>query len=843
MNIKYSPNLLHQQKAINAILSLFNGQQKQLDSFAIFDDEAVVDNRLNISEEQILLNLNSVQIANGLGLSQTLDSLDFSIEMETGTGKTYTYLKTILELYKNYGWKKFIIVVPSIAIKEGVLSSLDTMQEHFLQELKLQYNFFEYSSERLTELKHFIRDDELQIMVTTLDGFKRQNTIMQRDDLEQFSNSPLKSLAKTKPIIILDEPQNMESDLSKEAISALNPLFVLRYSATHRNLYNLIYSLSPKEALEFGLVKKVAVVGISEQKVASEAYVSVVSIERDKNKKLIAKLELIAEQKSNFVKKEFNVKVGDELCEKAKNKIYDGYAVSEINFTNQYITFENGEKLSLHETSGQVKREIQKEQIKEAIKKHFETTQQLKPLQIKPLCLFFVDRVSNFLASENGWMEPYFCEVFEELKHEYEEFKNKNAKDVYKYYFAKRTKGYIDELKNNESDRKAGKEAYELILKGKEQLMRLSEPVSFIFSHSALKEGWDNPNVFTIATLNDTNSDLKRRQIIGRGLRLCVDANGNRITIENINRLNVVANESFKSFSENLQEEYEKSGQVGGDVLDGSKTKQKATIKQDVLLSDNFKKLWALIKQKTQYCVTLEPEKFIPIVSQKINEMEFVGIKLRIEEGIVGEGVDEERQKSIDFVPHMPDIVGELTINTGLTRLTIIDILKEIDIERFLSDLDGFVKKATVILNDEKAMWLSNGVEYTKIDDCWLQENIFENEFEDYDLIEMKRSIYDMIKCDSKTEVKFAECSDARFGLVVKLPKRFYINTPLGKYSPDWAIVKNDNEKTCFVVETKAAEVDSELRGIEAGKIKCGIKHFQELGINYKQKRDCESID
>ena len=223
--------------------------------------------------------------------------------------------------------------------------------------------------------------------------------------------------------------------------------------------------------------------------------------------------------------------------------------------------------------------------------------------------------------------------------------------------------------------------------------------------------------------------------------------------------------------------------------------------------------------------------------------MEFYRLKLRIEEGTVGEGVEEERQKSLNLNPHIPDIVSELTINTGLTRQTILEILDKTQLEKFMDDLDGFVKKASLIINDEKAMWLANGITYTELDEWWQQENIFDDEFEDYDLREMRRSIYDYIKCDSGTEKNFAECADSRFGLTVKLPKRFYINTPLGKYSPDWAIVANDTSKTCFVVETKAVELDSELRGVEGGKIKCGKKYFEKLGVSYVKKKDCNDIN
>lgn len=841
MTLRYTSDLPHQQSAINDVLELFDGQSRQEDSFSIFDGEAAVDNRLSIDETVILSNLQALQTQNTIEPSKALESLDFSIEMETGTGKTYVYIKTILELSVRYGWKKFLIVVPSIAIREGVLSSLESMEEHFWDELSVRYNHFEYSSERLNELKHFIRDDAIQIMVTTLDGFKRQNTLMQRGDLENFTASPLESLARTRPIVILDEPQNMESELSKEALGALNPLFTLRYSATHKNVYNLLYTLSPKDALDAGLVKKVFVVGISEEKVASEAYVSIIKIDRDKNKKLFVKLEAIVDQKAALVKKELTLKAGDDLWTKTKNHAYQGFVIDEINFAEKYISFENGIKLAEHETSGLVKKEIQKEQVRQAVIKHMQSAQKLHSIGVKPLCLFFVDRVANFLTAEEGWIESYFCEVFDELKKDYDLFRDVESQSVYEYYFAKRSKGYVDELKNNEADRKSEKEAYDLILKGKERLMRFDEPVSFIFSHSALKEGWDNPNVFTIATLNETNSDLKRRQILGRGLRLCVDASGNRIYEKSINRLCVVANESFQSFSENLQKEYTQSGVNGAGVSD-EKTRQIGHKRHDIVLSEEFKKLWQTISRKTEYHIVLKSDAFVEKAVQKLSEMEFHPMALRLEQGSLDDGVEKESHVSVTLSYTLPDVVSTLCRHTGLTRQTIIAILEKVDLERFLSDLEGFIKNASIILNDEKASALADGIVYTDLKECWSQENIFDETIEDYDLVEMKRSLYDAIACDSGIEKRFAECADKRFALSIKLPKKFFIPTPLGRYSPDWAIVANDESKTCFVVETKGTESESELRGIEGNKIKCGIAHFKALNVDYKLKKECGTI-
>lgn len=457
MKIKYLKQL-HQEKAISSIVDLFQAQPKQDNCFDIFDGEAVCANELLISSETILQNLQAVQTSHNLEISKELQTLDFSVEMETGTGKTFVYIKTILELFARYGWTKYVIIVPSIAIKEGVLNSLESMYEHFKNEYKFVYDYFEYDSSRLGSLKHFIRDDTLQIMIMTIDSFKRVGTVLNMPQ-EGFVGTPKMSLQKTNPILILDEPQNMESDLSKSALNELSPLFTLRYSATHKNYYNLVYSLSAKEALEAGLVKQIDVLALSENQTINDVYINVLKIEIDaKSRKPVAALELIAKNKDEFTIKTVKIKGDDSLKEKTNNPIYKGFIVDEISFKELFIKFENGVKLEVNDINGQVKREIQKEQISEAIKLHMQKFEELKKKDIKVLSLFFVDRVANFLSSENGWMEEHFIKEFDRLKAVFESFKNIEAKAVYAYYFAKRKSDFVDELKNNDSDRKLAKD-------------------------------------------------------------------------------------------------------------------------------------------------------------------------------------------------------------------------------------------------------------------------------------------------------------------------------------------------------------------------------------------------
>lgn len=854
MQIKYLKQS-HQEKAISSVVDIFQGQIKTNSFYDIFDGEAVCSNELSLPDSVILENLHKIQKLHHIELSE-LQSLDFSVEMETGTGKTFVYIKTVLELFAKYGWTKYIIIVPSIAIKEGVLNSLNSMQTYFKNEYNFPYDYFEYDSNRLGSLKHFIRDDNLQIMVMTIDSFKRVNTVLNMPR-EGFIGTPKQSLMKTNPILILDEPQNMESELSKTSISELNPLFTLRYSATHKNYYNLVYSLTPKEALEKGLVKQIDVLALKENQTINDVYINVQKIEIDKkSKKPVASLELIVKNKDDFVTKTVKIKGEDSLKDKTKNPIYGGFIVDEIVANdNFYIKFENGLKLELHDINGQVKQQIQKEQISEAIFRHMQKFEELKQKDIKVLSLFFIDKVANFLSKEDGWLEEYFISEFDRLKVDFESFKYIEAKDVYSYYFAKRKAGYVDELKNSESDRKLQKQMYDKIMKSKEKLLSFNDTHSFIFSHSALKEGWDNPNVFFITTLNDTKSEMKKRQILGRGVRLPVNSNGERIEDKEISRLTVIANESFDEFARGLQLEYEVTGNKESTTVNNI-TKKKSAKRRfsfDSPELKEFKELWKRLKQKTVYKIHLDTSKYIEKVVEKLKDIEVREKKITKQFGSIEgnfEGyVTEEKNIKVKYEEELPNIVEVIENNTGLSKSTIIGTFEEVGIEefsqKFIKNSDAYIKYALEAFEDTMYEMLSGseGLMYEKVDGEYYEfSNIFPEEIEGYKLEDNCRGLYEAEQFDSDVEKEFINCADRNFKFFTKLPNRFKIKTPLGTYNPDFAVIKFDESEGSFIVETKGSEKEKDLRGREKWQIAYAKKHFELIDVKYQKKTKCNDL-
>jgi len=848
MQIKYLSQP-HQTKAISATLDLFIGQAKLDSEYDIFDGESVCSNVLSLDEEGILENLNAIQKINSITQSKELSSLDFSIEMETGTGKTYVYIKTILEMYKKYGWSKFIIITPSIAIREGVLNSLKSMKNHFKDAFNFPYDYFEYDSSRLGSLKHFIRDDALNIMVMTIDSFKRSGTVLNMPR-EGFVGTPKESLQKTNPILILDEPQNMESELSKTSISELHPLFILRYSATHKNSYNLLYSLSPKEALESGLVKQIDVLALSENQTINDIYINVLKIEIDKkSKRPVASLELIVNNKDEFVKKIVKIKGNDSLKEKTKNPIYAGFIVDEINFRELFIQFENGLKLGLHELNGQVKRQIQEQQISEAIQLHMQKFEDLKKKNIKVLSLFFIDKVANFLKEEDGWIETYFCQEFDRLKKEYESFKDVNASDIYASYFAKRKSGFVDELKSNDSDRKLAKKTYDLIMKDKEKLLSFDENVSFIFSHSALKEGWDNPNVFFITTLNDTKSEMKKRQILGRGVRLAINAEGERINDKNINRLTVIANESFEEFARSLQLEYEVSGVSQASKPNNIKKRKTAKIREGLVQLKEFQELWKKLKQKTVYKISLDSSRYKEDVVAKLQDIEVREKKILKQLGSMSDGfISDEKHAKLEYEEELPNIVNILQREIGISRKTIIEIFEKFGLDKFTKEFvknsDAYVKEA--ILSFEYVMFemlSKSALSYEVVDGEYYEfKNVFLDAVDGYNLEATQRGLYNFESYDSDVEKEFINCADVNVKFFTKLPSSFKIKTPLGTYNPDFAVIKHDESEGAFVIETKGSKKESDLRARERWQIAYARKHFELLDVKYKKETDCKDI-
>jgi type III restriction enzyme len=594
MKLKFDKNLEYQQQAIASVVDLFRGQTPMQTNFTVsayngqvglFDTENGIGNRLELDEEEILKNLQEVQLRNGLPQTKFLKAgeYDFDIEMETGTGKTYVYLRTILELHRNYGFSKFIIVVPSIAIKEGVYKSLQITKEHF-KELydNTIYNYFIYDSSNLEQVRSFAVSNNIEIMVINIDAFRRSFTdpsketkanIIHRTNDRLNGMRPIELIQETRPFVIIDEPQSVDTTpKAKEAIKSLNPLCTLRYSATHVERHNLVYKLDAVDSFNLGLVKQIEVAGFATKDYHNKAYLKLLSV-NNKKSPITARIEMDVKNRKGVVKrKSVTVRRGDDLYEKSGGRdVYEGYIVSEIYCEegNEYVAFTSKpDILRIGKPVGDVDDlAIKEQQIRKTIEEHLNKELVFNRLGIKVLSLFFIDRVANYrYYDEDGnpqkgiyaqLFEKHYNDLIRQPKYN-TLFKDIDldtaAEEVHNGYFSADRKGV---LKDTSGKTLADEDAYNLIMKDKERLLSFDTKLRFIFSHSALREGWDNPNVFQICTLNETRSEVKKRQEIGRGLRLCVNQDGERQHGFSVNTLTVMANESYEEFAEALQKEYE----------------------------------------------------------------------------------------------------------------------------------------------------------------------------------------------------------------------------------------------------------------------------------------------
>ena len=570
-----------QSDAVQSVADLFKGQEKLQSTFEITNIESTdlfnqnefgVSNVVKISKEELLNNMHEIQRKNNLPLTDDIVDengalhLSFSEEMETGTGKTYVYTKTIFELNKRYGFTKFIIVVPSVAIREGVHKSLEVTREHFENQYdNVPCRYFIYNSSKLSDVRQFATSSNIEIMIINIDAFKKAENIINQAQDKLNGETAMKYIQATNPIVIIDEPQSVDNtDKAKEAIASLNPSCVLRYSATHREKINLMYRLTPVDAYQLGLVKQICV---SSNEVANDfnkPYVKLLSVSNENGFK--AKIELDVEAKGGSVsRKSVTVKPNDDLfLISGERELYDGYAIAGIDCTPGFecIEFSNTETVMLGKSIGSIDENIIKEaQIKKTIRIHLDKELRYLDHGIKVLSLFFIDEVKKYRTPE-GEKGPY-AEMFERCYNElinlpkYQPLKSQfpaDATAIHNGYFSQDKKGAF---KDTKGDTAADYDTYNTIMKDKEWLLSYDCPLRFIFSHSALKEGWDNPNVFQICTLIEQKSTFTCRQKIGRGLRLCVNQDGERIEDKNINVLHVVANESFSEFAETLQKEIE----------------------------------------------------------------------------------------------------------------------------------------------------------------------------------------------------------------------------------------------------------------------------------------------
>ena len=598
MKLHFEPNLDYQWQAIEAVCDLFRGQEACRTEFTVTlklpeadtspqlalgmaQTDMGVGNRLTLLDDQLLANLRNVQLRNGLAPSEQLHSGDFTVEMETGTGKTYVYLRTIFELNRRYGFSKFVIVVPSVAIKEGVYKSLQITQEHFRGLYAgVPVDFFLYDSGKLGQVRNFATSSTIQVMVMTVGAINKKDVNnLYKDSEKTGGEKPIDLIKQARPILIVDEPQSVDGGLEgrgKEALAAMNPLCTLRYSATHANKHHMVYRLDALDAYERKLVKQIEVAAATVEDAHNKAYVRLVSV-RNLRGTISAKVELDVKTATGVKRQEVTVGDGDDLQQTTKRDIYTDFRVGEINTTKGSefleLRFPGGEAfLALGQAHGDVDAlAVQRQMIRRTIREHLEKEKFLRPKGIKVLSLFFIDSVERYRQYDTGGqpVKGEYARIFEEEYRRAAKLPayqslfaeidlDSAAQEVHNGYFSIDKKGgWQDTAENNAGNRENAERAYNLIMKEKEKLLSFATPLKFIFSHSALREGWDNPNVFQICTLRDMGTERERRQTLGRGLRLCVNQDGERVRGFEVNRLTVIATESYEQFAENLQKEIE----------------------------------------------------------------------------------------------------------------------------------------------------------------------------------------------------------------------------------------------------------------------------------------------
>ena len=951
-----------QDKAVMSVVDLFRGAKnvpttfsmQKLDILDFSKDELLgYGNSLDLSMEQIEKNMHEIQDRNLLPLTD-LTELRFNVEMETGTGKTFVYTKTILELHKQYGFKKFVVIVPSVAIREGAYKSMQITRDYFKREYEgVTLKPFIYNSNKLYEIKDFAQSTNLEIMIINIDAFKKSENLFNQPPKDSFSmdRTAKEYMQECKPIIIIDEPQSVDNTVkSREAIESLNPLFELRYSATHRQKINTVYRLTPVDAYNMHIVKQICVVNNTLANDFNKPYIKLLSV--DANNGYSAKVEVDVKKKDGITKREVKtVKPNSNLAVITGRDIYEGYIVAGINALEGFeeIEFTNTESLMLGQSIGDIDESVKKrEMIKRTIEAHLDKERMYIQKGIKVLSLFFIDEVAKYRVYDNeesdkGEYAKMFEECYEELINlprykEIKDFYNTDVSKVHDGYFSKDKKGKIKNTREGKESQD-DYDTYALIMKEKEKLLSFDCPVRFIFSHSALKEGWDNPNVFQICTLIENKTTFTCRQKIGRGLRLCVNQDGERVDDKNINILHVIAEENFAEFADKLQKEIEEETGIKFGILDidmfvnisytdeqgqekttsatdarelldffrtknyiDTKGKMKDTLKNDlkngtidlpkkferakdrivnqiekadkkvvvmpaykqvcVKRKDNlfeepeFQSIWNKIKQKTIYRINMDKDKLIEKCVKSISEMpQIQKIKIAKETvkiNIDKSGIDYTSQgakfEEVDSEFLIPDIIREISENCKLTRNTVGQIIiKSNRLQDFVNNPQRYIEEVTKIINYVRANECIDGITYTKqtgksysfVDIFDLESNSEVFAYLDKNAIAVEHSLYDHVVYDnSGIERDFATelDNDTDVKLFFKIPDKFKIPTPIGNYTPDWAVYveTEDEKKLYFVIETKGSTNYLDLRDRESIKIKCGKKHFEALGQDIK---------
>ncbi|MFD1127637.1 type III restriction-modification system endonuclease [Paenibacillus provencensis] len=997
MKIKFKHQQF-QQDAVKSIIDVFQGQpnessrftldkgrrQKSVEQVDLFQgmgseiDYGFKNNPIKLIDHEVLTNIQTVQRQNGLKLSERLEGkYNLTVEMETGTGKTYTYIRTMFELYKKYGWSKFIIVVPSIAIREGVLKTFQITEEHFMSEYGSKARCFVYNSKQLLQIEQFASNAGINVMIINSQAFAARGQDARRIymELDDFnSRRPIDVIASTNPILIIDEPQSVEGAKGKatrEGIKLFNPLITLRYSATHREDYNKVYRLDALDAYNMKLVKKISVKGISVKGTnGTNSYVYLEGIDVSDKHAPVARLEYEKRTKTGLTKVSKKIETGDDLYQLSENlEQYRGYKVSEINGQNNSISFINGVSLYAGDVQGDVSElHFRRIQIRETLKSHFEKERVLFHKGIKVLSLFFIDEVAKYRqygkdgSEQNGYYADIFEEEYTELLNEqlslfaddpYVQYLNSiQVKATHKGYFSidKKSRRFVDSKVSAKETDSDDADAYDLIMRDKERLLSFEEPTRFIFSHSALKEGWDNPNVFQICTLKHSDSTIKKRQEVGRGLRLCVNRYGERIDssvqgidVHEINALTVVASESYEQFAKQLQSEiaatlsdrprkadsgfflekvlvnargeqlkiddrlatklqnaFIRNGYTDDDYnltdayfaaveeqtiklpeelnehqeqlielvksiyvegkSDMTNDDRKNTIPSITVNSNfhkkEFKELWSRINKRSVYTVQFDSEELVRKCIMAIDmSLDVPSIRYSIKHGEMNEiesrdqlkqgGAFIQRETQTEYVHGAAtskikyDLIGKLMDETKLTRKTVVAIMKGIKQAKFMlfqKNPEEFILRASRLINEQKATTIIESITYDVINDTFDTDVFTKNTLKGQlgqNAIAVEKHIYDYVVTDSKIERAFAKELDTskEVNIYAKLPRGFYIPTPVGDYNPDWAIVfkEGDVKHIYFIAETKGSLDSMELREVEKAKIECARRHFAKL--------------
>lgn len=1010
----------YQSDAVEAVVRVFAGQGlhdsvcyirdkgklTRTTQVSIDDDQGdsgYKNEEIYLTDDQLLSNIQQLQNENNIKQStklvNDLGRCSLDVEMETGTGKTYVYIKTMFELNKRYGWSKFIVVVPSIAIREGVKKSFEITYEHFMEHYGKKARFFVYNSANLNQLDSFSSSSGINIMIINTqafasslkeDGKSKEARIIYSKRDEFASRRPIDVIKANRPIIILDEPQKMGGDVTQKALKNFNPLFTINYSATHRTQHNLVYVLDALDAFNKRLVKKIEVKGFEVKNFrGTDKYLYLESIIVSSKHPPRARIELEIGYNKSINRETRILGVGDNLFYVSQEmEQYKGYSISEIDPLHKSVTFTNGEAIYVNNVVGDVsEQDMRRIQIRETILSHFEKEERLFNKGIKTLSLFFIDEVAKYRQyDENGdevlgeygkIFEEEYLSVLQEyrtlLDTPYQRYLADVCLDehaVHRGYFSidKKTGRSVNSELKRGSEFSDDISAYDLILKNKERLLSFEEPTRFIFSHSALREGWDNPNVFQICTLRHTDSTTAKRQEVGRGLRLCVDSYGNRMDVEScgdvvhdINVLTVIANESYKNFVSDLQKdikdmlydrplaatsEYFKGKfvkvdgvptQIDGKIAntiefyliangyidmdrkvtdkyrtdlaagnlaamptdiapmaegvhklvqavfdesilddmftDGHETKIKDNPLNDNFYKKEFQTLWNLINRQYAYKVDFDSDELIRKSIGHINAKLFVSQlqyttsigqqKSELSEHEIerGDGFKTAKTRTQTLqhaqsskVPY--DLIGKVAEGTKLTRKTVAAILSGIDPQQFYKfrfNPEEFISKVVKLINEQKATMIVEHISYDETGGTY-DSDIFTAEkaghsFEKAFLA--KKSIQNYVFTDGYAadgmsgERKFVEDLDAAEEVCVyaKLPKGFHIPTPVGNYSPDWAIAFNEGtvKHIYFIAETKGTMESLQLKPIEQAKISCAKKLFNEISSSKVKYHDVDS--